>query len=114
MGVMDRVRAHARTTEVRQIVVPEWGDETGPLVVFHTPVTLGDLEAARSGADGKPNGDMRANAELVCLKACDKDGRALFRRIDALALMSEADPVVVLRVAGMMTSGPTPESAAKN
>lgn len=114
MGLIDRVRAHARPTLVRQISVPEWGEGGEPLVIYFTPVSLGDLEEARKAPDGKPHGDMRANAELVCIKAADAAGKPLFRRIDALSLMTDADPVVVLRIAGQMTSGPTPDDAAKN
>lgn len=98
MSLLDRVKAHADPTKVRTVEVPEWGEDGKPLVIHYTMLTLKELGEARSiSAD-----PFRQSAEIICMKACGSDGKPLFRRIDALDLMENAAPEVVMRIADAM------------
>jgi len=99
MSILDRVKAHSDPTKVRTVEVPEWGDDSGPLVIHYTMVTLKELGETRSTSTDP----FRQNAEIICMKACGADGKPLFRRIDALDLMENAAPEVVMRIADAMT-----------
>ena len=112
--ILKSIRAHSEPDKVRTISVPEWIDEASgqPLVIHHTMVTLGDLADAQLAAQGSA---LRIEAEVVCIKAEDENGKKLFRRIDVLELMQVADPVVLRRVANaMMGQSRSADDIAKN
>jgi len=102
-SVLGRVKAHGKRDEWRQVVVPEWGDEAGPLVIHHHPPTLGDVGKA-AAVTAEVRGDaVRQNVELFVLLARDAQGNPLFRRADVPELLEVADPDVLGRV--MMQMG---------
>jgi hypothetical protein len=88
--------------------VVEWGDEGGPLRVFWQPVT--PLDVSKSRLD-----QGRGNAELVALKAEDEGGNRMFPELgDADVLYTQADAVVVQRIAIAMLAAPSIVEAVKN
>lgn len=115
MDLKARIAGHFGGADVHRIEVPEWGEAGEPLVVCYRRANLRDIAEASRLADGD---QFIANARLVAAKALDTDGKPLFRMVDATFLCEEADPAVVSRLAGAITSGvPTTaavEAAEKN
>ena len=97
MNAIDQAKKHFHDKEIIEVVVPEWGDESGPLVIYGDPPTLREKNRVkkRSDKDG-----LEALAFAVILKAKDKDGEKLFTIKDLNDLVHNVDPDVLARVAG--------------
>ena len=99
---MDKVTAHFRNKisgEAKSITVPEWDNLT---IYYKTSNTLeaeGRLvELAQKGKT------IEALVETLITKAMDEDGKPMFKKMDKVSFMHEADPSVVIRVVGEMNS----------
>lgn len=94
---IERVKAHYKKLagEPVEIAVPEWADEGGTFFVYATPLTL--YERSRISRLAKDK--FEQTAEVLILKARDKDGNALFTKEDKPDLMRTSDSSVVARVA---------------
>lgn len=103
MSAIDRVKSHwaDRIQEVREIEVPEWGGDDGPLVIHVRPTNMAQRSKLfRLAKDD----DLQVAAETVVLRSRDKEGLALFKPSDVEALMTSADPDVLTRVASQINS----------
>lgn len=98
MNAIERAKKHwaDRLTDVREIQVPEWGDEGEPMVIFVGPSNLAQRSKLFKLAQAN---DMEAVAETLILRARDKDGLPLFKPSDRETLMTSCDPEVVGRIA---------------
>lgn len=94
---IERAKAHFKNLvdEPKQIRVPEWDDEGEEFTVYCTPLTL--QERVRLNKHGSSPIEM--TAELLILKAKDKEGKALFSKEDKPDLMRSVDADVIARVA---------------
>lgn len=111
-AIIDRARAHYASHGTQSIDVPEWGDESGPLMVYWTPITLAERQKiANRAKDGQTQDAM---AYAVIIKARDGKGDLLFTLDDKHALIHGVDATVVDRLAAAMLSSPTVEEAEKN
>jgi hypothetical protein len=111
MDLLAQIRAASKPDELRRIEVPEWGDESGPLVFFHKMVTLEDMSAAQTVS----RDPFRQHVEIIVMKAVDEKGEKIFaKRMDAVELMEIAEPIVILRIAKKMGLLEQIETAAKN
>lgn len=109
---LERIRAQLKPDELRSVEIPEWGDDAGPFVGYFRPPTIADIEAASMIAKGK---NARMNVELVVMKLCDAEGKALFERMDAAALMSlPGAPTGISRVVNAMGLLQNLDAAEKN
>lgn len=97
MGVIDNAKRHFQEREIKEIVVPEWGDENGPLIIYADPVTLAEKNRVKKRAERE---ELEALAYAVIMKAKDKDGEKLFTIKDKHDLVHNVDPNVLARVAG--------------
>lgn len=107
--LMDRIGAafEART----RVEVPEWGDETGPAVIYAKPYTIhDDKRLARFVKEDNPEGFV----EVIIGKAEDEAGEKLFTKIDKPALLRRAKAHVVKRVALLIMASETPEESEGN
>lgn len=114
MGVLDQIRAHSEPDKDRHIDVPEWGADGQPLRIHYTMVTLGEIADAQAASATAGGGSARYWVELICIKARDEKGKAMFRRIDAVEMMDVAAPEVVQRIASQMLDRKTTEELEKN
>lgn len=109
MSALDQVKAHGRRGETHTIEVPEW---EGMVIHYHRPT----LDNAAHALEAAPRNQIRQNVDMFCQLACDAAGKPIFKRIDALELMAEADPQVLgrlMREMGIIGSE-TPEDIEKN
>jgi len=98
MSVINRATAHYAAQERLVISVPEWGDDNGPLEMHVLPMTMSEVNMMGKIASKKASNIEQA-ANIIVVKAKDKDGKRLFTITDRDKLMQEADYRVVSRIA---------------
>lgn len=97
--IIAAAKAHMAEQPVRAIEVPEWN-----CTIYWTPLTLQDRETIRRRATGEGGGMADAQAHLIFLKACDRDGVKLFDLDDKRVFLHHADSGVVQRIADAISS----------
>lgn len=110
--ILDRAKAHFSSLSRPAIEVPEWGDDSGPLKIYHTPLTLKEKQLIRNRRDSE--GVMAAMAQTLIIKAKDALGNPLFTIEDKQGLMTGVDSDVVERVAAEIVNGASVEEQEKN
>ncbi len=103
MSVIDRATAHYAKQERLIISVPEWGDESGALEIHVFPMTMAEVNLMQKVASKKASNIEQA-ANVIIVKAKDKDGNRLFTLNDRDKLMQQADYRVVSRIAERIES----------
>ena len=98
MNVIDRASAHYAKEEKLTIAVPEWGDENGLLEIHVSPMTMEEVSMMQRISSKKATNTEQA-ANIIIVKAKDKDGKRLFKLDERDALMKNADYGVVARIA---------------
>ena len=95
--LIDRAKSHYQrlVSEPKIIRVPEWDDEGDLVTVYATPLTLQE----RARLNRHAGNTMEMAAEVLILKAKDKDGHALFTKEDKPELMRGVDSGVIARIA---------------
>lgn len=111
MSVLDRVRArYEAITEAPVAVVPEWGTNGDPLVVYAKPWTVQDDEKFER-AYGR---DADWSLHVVIAKALDAEGQPLFSKADLMDLKRQAERHVVTRIASAIMFSLSVDDAKKN
>lgn len=98
MSVIDRATAHYASQEKLIIAVPEWGESDVPLEIHVFPMTMAEVNMMQKIASKKASNIEQA-ANIIVVKAKDKDGKRLFTITDRDKLMQHADYRVVSRIA---------------
>lgn len=111
MSVIDRAKKHFSDRQIKEVVVPEWGDENGPLVIYSDPVTMAEKNRIKKRAD---QNDLEALAFAVILKAKNADGEKIFTIKDKHAFMHSVDANVLTRIAAEVMEVEDEEVTEKN
>ena len=113
MKFIDRAKSHFESLGVQHIEVPEWKDEAGnPSVIYWNPINLSEKNKLFRKSDNL--NDVSILADVVIMKAIDKDGKKLFSIEDKIALMHKVDSDVLSKVATAMVQVITPQEVKKN
>lgn len=104
MAAIDRAKAHFADFGVQSMEVPEWGDESGPLVIFWQPLTLAEKQKLHNL--GEANGYVARLADCLVMKALDAQGKPIFTIDDKVTLRRAVDPDVIARVVTRMMASP--------
>ena len=113
MKVIDSAKSHFESLGVQSIEIPEWKDEQGkPSIIYWNPITLSEKNKLFKKSDNL--NDVSILADIVVMKAIDKDGNKLFTLEDKLALMHKVDSDVLSRIATEMVKAINPEEVKKN
>ena len=113
MKVIDRAKSHFESLGVQSIEIPEWKDDDGkPTIVFWNPITLSEKNKLFKKFDNL--NDVGILADIIVMKALDKDGKKMFSLEDKLALMHKVDSDVLSRIATSMVQAIQPEEVKKN
>jgi hypothetical protein len=113
MSILDNARSHFENIGVQSIEVPEWKDENGnPSIIYWNPINLYEKNVLfkKSGSMS----DVSILADILLMKALDKDGNKIFKAEDKLALMYKVDSDIVAKIANAMVQNITPEEVKKN
>ncbi len=93
--------------------MPEWKDENGnPSIIYWNPITLSEKNKLFKKSDNML--DAGILADILVMKALDKDGNKLFKAEDKLILMHKVDSDILSRVATSMVQAINPEEVKKN
>ncbi len=106
-SVMKAVTGHYKSLQVKQIMVPEWGDGQGqPLVIYAKPMTVNIRDRIYKEAI-KSNAMLHVEALInLAMKA---DGAPMFTIADRPILIRSADPFVLERISSELLSPATTE-----
>ena len=113
MSILDNARSHFENIGVQSIEVPEWKDENGnPSIIYWNPINLYEKNVLfkKSGSMS----DVSILADIVLMKALDKNGNKIFTLEDKLVLMHKVDSDVLSKVATAMVQAINPEEVKKN
>lgn len=98
MSVINRATAHYAKQERLIIAVPEWGEGDIPLEIHVFPMTMAEVNMMQKIASKKAS-NLEQAANIIVVKAKDKEGKRLFSLQDRDKLMQEADYRIVSRIA---------------
>ena len=113
MSVIDIAKSHFDNIGVQSMEVFEWKDENGkPVTLYWNPITL--LEKNRLLKKSDNLNDIAILADVLVMKALDKDGKKIFKLDDKMDLMTKVDSDVLSRIATAMVQVISPEEVKKN
>ena len=113
MSVIDRAKSHFENLGTQSIEVPEWEDDDGkPTVLYWNPITLSEKNKLFKKSDNLT--DVSILADILVMKALDKDGNKSFKAEDKISLMHKVDSDVLSRIATSMIQAITPDEVKKN
>ena len=113
MSVIDIAKSHFESLGVQSVEIPEWKDEHGnPTVIYWNPINLFEKNVLFKKSDSLS--DVCILADILVMKALDKDGKKIFKPEDKLALMYKVDSDVLSRVASTMVQAINPDEVKKN
>ena len=95
MGLAKELRKR-REVKVREVVVPEWGDDSGAFKLYCRSITCYDLDQLQKKHPNFLNNmTISAMVDLICMKAEDEGGTKLFASAeDRIDLMGEETSVI--------------------
>ena len=113
MKFIDRAKSHFESLGVQSLEVEEWKDEDGnPSTIYWNPITLSEKNKLFKKSDNL--NDVGILADIVIMKAIDKDGNKLFTLEDKIGLMHKVDSDVLSRIATSMVQIVHPQEVKKN
>ncbi len=101
MSIIDQAIAHYETQERLIISIPEWGAANNPLQIHVFPMTMAEVNLIQRIAR-KNASNIEHAANIIIVKARDKNGNRLFKLEDRDALMQKVDYRVVSRIAELI------------
>jgi hypothetical protein len=95
MGLAKELR-NRRKVKAREVLVPEWGDESGAFKLYCRSITCYDLDQLqKKHPNFLQNTTIGAMVDLICMKAEDEGGSKLFASAeDRIDLMGEETSVI--------------------
>ena len=112
MSVIDIAKSHFDNIGVQSMEVSEWKDENAkPVILYWNPITL--LEKNRLLKKSDTLNDIAILADVLVMKALDKDGKKVFKLEDKQTLMNSADPNILQRIAQKMVEVPSIDELKK-
>lgn len=113
MSVIDRAKSHFESLGTQSIEVPEWKDDDGkPTVIYWNPITLAEKNRLLKKSDSL--NDVSLLADILIMKALDKDGKKMFLLEDKIPLMHKTDADVLATIANKMVAAISPLEVKKN
>ncbi len=102
MGLAKELR-NKRKLKAREVLVPEWGDESGAFKLYCRSITCYDLDQLqKKHPDFMTNTTVGAMVDLIVMKAEDAAGEKLFTSVeDRVDLMGE-ETTVISEIANQM------------
>ncbi len=98
MNIIEQAINHYESQEKLVILVPEWGTKDNPLEIHVLPMTMAEVNLIQRIAR-KNASNIEHAANIIIVKARDKNGNRLLKLEDRDALMQKVDYRVVSRKA---------------
>jgi hypothetical protein len=93
--VLQRAKDHFSNQPVKEIEVPEWGEDGKPFVFYSKPFTI--QEKGRLAFMTKDKDPTEALIEVLIMKAMDAEGEKVFQLTDKIDLRNNVDADVISR-----------------
>lgn len=102
MGLAKELRSR-RKLAAREVLVPEWGDDSGAFKLYCRSITCYDMDMLqKKHPNFLNNTTIGAMVDLICMKAEDEGGNKLFGSAeDRIDLMGE-ETTVISEIANQM------------
>tara|TARA_R110000796_G_scaffold90447_1_gene194325 strand:+ start:606 stop:953 length:348 start_codon:yes stop_codon:yes gene_type:complete len=102
MGLAKELR-NRRKLAAREVLVPEWGDDSGAFKLYCRSITCYDMDMLqKKHPNFLNNTTIGAMVDLICMKAEDEGGNKLFGSAeDRIDLMGE-ETTVISEIANQM------------
>jgi len=102
MGLAKELRSR-RKLAAREVLVPEWGDDSGAFKLYCRSITCYDMDMLqKKHPNFLSNTTIGAMVDLICMKAEDEGGNKLFGSAeDRIDLMGE-ETTVISEIANQM------------
>lgn len=114
MDILKNAKEHFNEISgtLRKIEVPEWGDESGPAVIYAKPLNM----AQKSEIFALSNADKLGESLFLKIyhMARNEDGSRIFKRTDSSTFLIDIDPDIVSNVAIRLDSELSEEDIRKN
>jgi hypothetical protein len=111
---IEQIEAVYDARPLDRVRVLEWEIEgSGEVWVYWKPTTQHELDVVNKEMQEGASGS-RWNAQLVCLKLLNEDGKRIFTNAHLDRLSRKGFSVVINRLASLMLRVPIPEAAEKN
>lgn len=102
MGLAKELRKR-REVKVREVVVPEWGDESGAFKLYCRPISCNDLNILqKKHPNFLTNTTIAAMIDLIIMKAEDQSGDRLFTASDDRVEMMGMETDIISEIANQM------------
>ena len=112
MSILNRAKSHIESLGVQSLEVEEWPDDSGkPTIIYWNPITL--AEKKRLFERSSNINDVGLLADIVIMKALDKDGNKIFKSEDRLDIMHKVDSDVLAKISTAMVQVITPYESKK-
>jgi hypothetical protein len=98
MSIIEQAIEHYQSQERLVISVPEWSSADNPLQIYVFPMTMAEVNLIQKIAR-KNASNIEHAANIIIVKARDKNGNRLFKLEDRDALMQKVDYRVVSKIA---------------
>jgi len=113
MKLIERAKSHFESLGVQSIKIEEWTDEHGkPSIIYWNPITLSEKNKLFKSSNNL--NDVSILADVVIMKAIDKEGKKLFSIDDKIIIMNKVDSDVLSKIATSMVQSISPDEVKKN
>jgi len=102
MSLIDKAIKDFEGTEKQKIEVPEWGDKSGPAIIYFSPITVADEEKALALCGGADVSQIELGVQLLVLKAMDEAGKKCFAQADKGDLIQRTKSKTIGRLIAAM------------
>ena len=115
MGLAKELRKR-RNVKIREVEVPEWGDESGAFKLYCRPISCYDLNILqKKHPNFLTNTTIAAMIDLIIMKAEDQSGDRLFTAPDDKVEMMGMETDIISEIASQMFADiESEEDLAKN
>jgi len=115
MGLAKELRSR-RKVQTREVIVSEWGDDSGDFKLYCRPITCNDLsKLQQKHPNFLNNTTIAAMVDLILMKAESEDGQLLFTAADdKIELMGEQTDVISDIANQMFADIESEDALAKN
>jgi hypothetical protein len=113
MGLAKELRAR-REVDRREVLVDEWGDESGAFKLYSAPLSCYDLDRLqKKHPNFMTNTTIGAMVDLIVMKAQDESGDRIFKLAEDRADLMGEETSVISEIANQMFADVTPVEDAE-
>jgi len=87
---------------LKYLTVPEWQQDGKPIKIFFQALAALTIKQFSEVSELAKKGRVEDFVDILIVRCCDEDGKALFNKNDRLELLHHVSPQVVCRILAQM------------